>query len=741
MANSKTRGTENETRGRNSLVRGIMTASLFVLFFLVIVLICMATCSLNENTFLNTHVSAPVIAGLVVSFTVFLGIFYRVVAKQLTYCSERFLGLLLRVIPGLAILLQCVFLLYFKSAYLFDSAFVAGAASSLARSGEVAQEAWYYMSVYPNQNAFAVFTALVWKLCDAVGMQAGNIPLVLNAINMMCIDISQFLLLLTIKEYRPHLSKEKWVVILLFICMNPFLYIGVSYYYTITLSMPFFMFVLYGCSRLLCDRGKQTSSSMVLYTALGFSFAIGYLFRATTIIALIAGVFCMYAFRKWKPKHMVVLLTVIATLWIGSSVGEKVVGIDTTDTAFPATHWLMMSMTAPGSHNAEDEQFTSSFGTQQEKKEAVLDRMKEKAQGLGVKGFAHLAIAKLRNTWADGTNGYPVFLEHCLNTKTGYEAIFGRHNDAVVLYHQAYWLLVLLGIGNAVFWSLKTGTRERYLFEVTLLGAILFYLLWETGPQYSLPFWPVLSFLALAGMERRTSEEINGLYGLKLKRKETKNCKVNVLFVMAIFCILFVSIFFIKKIEVFTQSQGEFVHPVVSQYLANYELTVSGEEELVQRFTTDQPFNRILFQYRNEDADSDAVYGVEVIGEKQGRVAEDELVAAGQPYNSAKMIETSLIYPVGKEEFRIRIWKKAGSREKNLRFVTYRMGEYDAYPVGKLILGEQEEKQDLLFAVTHTYAGAYTSSKRYAVFAFVTVLVYTITTLCLMEIRTCKKSQ
>lgn len=64
------------------------------------------------------------------------------------------------------------------------------------------------------------------------------------------------------------------------------------------------------------------------------------------------------------------LAAAVAVLTIaGISAGNRqYIGLDTKDTAFPLTHWVMMSMTSPGSHNEADETYTASFPTAEEKR-------------------------------------------------------------------------------------------------------------------------------------------------------------------------------------------------------------------------------------------------------------------------------------------------------------------------------------------------------------------------------------
>ena len=106
----------------------------------------------------------------------------------------------LLLVPAFA--LQIYMLFYYRSSYLFDNAFVTGGASALAMDGQVAKEAVYYLSVYPNQNAYAVLTAVLWKLGTAAGISRAAMPLLLNCVNLVFLDTAAVLFLLTVSAYK-----------------------------------------------------------------------------------------------------------------------------------------------------------------------------------------------------------------------------------------------------------------------------------------------------------------------------------------------------------------------------------------------------------------------------------------------------------------------------------------------------------------------------------------------------------
>lgn len=589
-----------------------------------------------------------------------------------------------------ALFLQVFFLLYYRSSYLFDNAFVTGGASSLAQSGQVAPEAVYYLSSYPNQNAYVMLTALLWKAGSALGMSRGTIPLLLNLVNMLCLDSAVVLFFLIIKESKPDITQDRWTFLHLLMFLNPFLYIGVSYYYTITLSMPFVMLLFYFYVKYL---RHDSYKGVWIPIGMGVTLGVGYLLRATTIIPAIAIAFGLLLFGKRRKKDLLVLLTALLCIAGIGRINSACIGLDTKDTAFPATHWIMMSMTPPGSHNAEDESYTASYATAGEKKQAVAERIVEKAQNMSGWDFAALLLAKIKNTWGSGASAYTVYLEHCLGTGAGYQWIFGNHRDFMILYHQGYYLLLLCWILYDVVLSVIRSKTDSYVCQLTFLGAVFFYTLWETGAQYKLPFLFVLMLLAAHGMDERVS------VGKSVKKRAVARIPFGV-------CLLFLAFFFVKNVPVFTELKTEENNLVITQILANEEFELRDGEILEQTFQTDRSFNQIIFQWRNSGEASDAVYMAEVC-DKEDNVIYSRQIEGTQPGGGAVLMPFDLVQPRQREEFVIRIYKTAGSRGSNLRFVTYKMGLYDAYPYGTFTLNGQEQTRDMLLAVSEIKNTAY----------------------------------
>ena len=74
---------------------------------------------------------------------------------------------------------------------------------------------------------------------------------------------------------------------------------------------------------------------------------------------------------------------------------------------FPVTHWLMMGLSADGTFQLEEEQYTQSFLTKSQKVHADLGKIKERLIDYGISGLARHSLRKLAVTWGDGSARYP----------------------------------------------------------------------------------------------------------------------------------------------------------------------------------------------------------------------------------------------------------------------------------------------------------------------------------------------
>lgn len=740
----------------------------------------------------NAHsVEKLLICGLSAGF---FFLFSSFVKRVLSYIPERIINIV-PVLSGLiAFVIQMYFLFVIRSYYKWDTGFVLGAAASLADKGSVCDEAYYYMSVYPNQNGFVLFTALLYKLSSVLGIGAASRPLFYNFVLTLFTDIGVLFMLPTFermlgKRLTPYERARYFILILL----NPFWYIGASYYYTVTLSLPLMTILIYLMLGKIPDpdpeadssggrtaEGGQTDGSYLRMAFIGALAAVSYVIRPTVIIPVIAFVIIMlfikkpadtpsdekyYVFLKGifvKVFSFTISFVLITILFTGIS--GKIVGIDTKDTAFPATHWVMMSLTPPGGHNAEDEEFTASFETAEEKKDAVNERLKEKLEELGVKGLFDIWRIKTIRTFGDGEYGYLTYLSDAYGTGTIYEYIFGSHRDISVIYHQGYYLFIqifmLLSCLYVITDTRKTATKKAttkkatanetadmiFLLVLTMLGAVMFYCLWEASEQYSVPFMSIWMLLGLAGIKWmddvilgfRTKEEGTGREKETEKKEEKEKSRKQgaaerAVRIGGIFITIAAVALGIYRYRMYTCADTAFTYSCADQILANRELKLRPGEELVQHFKIKTPFNRMIFQWRNfVGEENKGVYSVEL---KRGEdtILSDSIKASESPLAGSKAYSVGipsiasgigLLY--GENDYELHIKMTEGDEDNCLSFVVYDMYGFRPYPGGELTYlkdgkPSEEDSKDmsLTFAFDLNDAKPYISEGAYCIFLLI----------------------
>lgn len=687
--------------------------------------------SYTGASFLQDHQGKKTLIFLGMAALVFVVLVQKAAGLLFSRSSERILRLFCVLLPLGIVSFQIFSLLYVRSAYLWDTAFVVGGADSLLQTGKITDEARYYLSVYPNQNTFVCITWFLLKVAKTMGLSAGGSVIFLNLFNTFCLDISLVFTALILRKLKPGMTLLQWAQFWLFAAMNPFFYANVTYYYTITLSLPLLTGLLYLLLLFLEHAAKW--KVLFLAVAVGVFLAAGYLLRATTVFPFLAFIVVLFLTGTFLGKKEAPgTLLKVPSLWAGLAVmlgtafllvtfisakEADFIGIDTTDTAFPATHWIMMSLTPPGTHVAEDEAYTAGFATKEEKKEAVRARLEEKLEALGPKGYADLLVKKVNATWEDGSDGLLFFQENALRTDGLYSYFLGNRSGLFLLYCQGYFLYLLLGtlcsIGGALGKKSQMD-RQVLLLQLTLLGAFVFYLLWETASQYSMPFMPVLMLLALEGSSR-TGE-----------RYDTDRLWVG----LGVLSAAGILIFTLKNISLYTEVEQNWSAPVVRQILANVPREVGEKEVLTQEFYAGQPFNQVIFQWRNEQGEeNDAVYQVSLSDSAGNILWEEPIEAKGQPYQGAFLKQFPAIAP-SKEPYFLTIQKTEGKEDSTLSFVTYDCGGYDPYPLGKMSINNKEQGADLCLLVSEETIGPYMSAKRYGFIFSATVIIFLFLSFC-----------
>ena len=587
-----------------------------------------------------------------------------------------------------------------------------------------------YFARYTNNYPLTILTYWFLLLLSKLGVPESWFMPAVQIVNVGCITLSIWLGYQIAKELKGKLFASFFLVVCA-IC--PLSYVWAGYYYTATCSMPCLMGILYLYLRLRKDSSSKAGRKALLLALLGLITVLGFKLRATAAIAFIAVMldFLLSLWRKrrngregflasckshgkaWALSGASFLLAASLVLALFSAATERYVQFDYKNTGFPPIHWVMMGARWDGAFDQNDEFYTSSFETKEEKTAADLKVLKERIAEAGPLGLISLAGRKLLNTWVDGTDNYLYENDYGHYSKP-YDYLVGDKSGFLTLYSQAFRALNMLAMGCcALLAFVRLKRRKEYpglfLVQLTVLGCMAFHLIWETNPLYSISF----TFLCLLLLADAVSSLLESPAAVPALKKAWMGCGAG-------FAVLAVLLFLGKKELVETPIEAWDYSVNQYQYAGGYDGYVdSYDQTYVQTFTTDKPFNRISIQVINPVGPyNQSAFTVLLTDEDGNIVYRNDRFLSGMVElikNSYEFVLDEIV-PDGPTAYTLEIAPGYIKGEDSLEFLSYNTGNCDLYAGGSLsIAGEEQKKGDLAFAVYEYEVTTYFSLKQYAV--------------------------
>ena len=365
-----------------------------------------------------------------------------------------------------------------------------------------------YFQHYHNNHFIVLFFYYFYMFLQSIGITSVWIPTIL--LNVLFVDLGIFISYLLVKK----VVNRKVADYFLFLCvLCPTTYVWLTFAYTNTFSIPFVMGSLY-LYLVIRERSldKKTIGLCVLFGCCIFA---GCMIRLTTIIPVIAIVLyhILYMSKKNDSKCMGkkynrlimlgVTVSVIALLFVAyNQIQKQHISDAYEENKFPATHWIMMGTQDYGQYNEKDVTYTNSFPTQSEKKDATIKMIKKRVSSLGIVGTVKLVGKKVALVWALGaddaldkgksTYEYPVL----------YDYFFGNQNGWFIVYLQVFRVVTFFFLCISVWKQIQMKERQSlFLGTLTLLGTILFFILWEANGKYNICFLYLCLLLMSDGVQ------------------------------------------------------------------------------------------------------------------------------------------------------------------------------------------------------------------------------------------------
>ena len=677
--------------------------SIFILFGFSLIIFFQSTTNFTLMDYLEevmspTQLTLSLLFGAALYISVFL-----LIGRRFSALSSKKQLVVTGVLAAFAIFLQYFLLFHIEPILRYDHLRVFDGGLEILNTGHLSLTAndGYY-GLYPFNISIATFNSMVLRMVKLLRIPERYYLLSLQSVYLFLIDLGVFFSWQIVRI----LHSVKNATLFAFLCVtNPMLYVCFMGCYTTTLMLPLLMGTML-C--IICFLKEEDWRKKLFFGFLaGTSLAFGSRLRATIFIAGIA--LAIYLLirqknetdKKYSAKQFSILTCALllgALLGFGgfSAYQNTFITEDYTDTQMPAIYYLMFAINpeSQGSYNEDDFAMISRYHTLEEKSEASVQVIKERLKNYGVSGCISLAKTKLQKTWSDGTEDYRDFLTTSRNYGKLHSYIAGEHKDFFALYAHIYNVAIVAMLCVAVFYALlRKCDSSYYLIPLTLLGGMVFHILWEAFYYYSFGFSMLIVILASEGLE-------------KISKKRYAPHAAGGLGILSLAGLLILLIPAIKELSVTEFKHNDYA-VAQDMSLGECEPLLAGEV-ITQTFQSDLPFSHVGCKvYNDTGAFNDSIYRMELLSSGGDVLSQREFIGAEAENGGYCYLKFDPITPNGKETYTIRLTALHTTEENHLMFGYYNTHQYDIYNAGSMTGLNSDERSDLAFMVflntTSTY--------------------------------------
>ena len=364
-----------------------------------------------------------------------------------------------------------------------------------------------YLYQFPNNIMLMLIYYIIFKFF--IILKVTDYVTISTIFNALIISLTVLLLYVNVKKMFD--NKKALMVLIISLFTTP-LYLYGAIYYTDTLSMFMVMLMIYVFLKLKEFNGKL-ACRLILSAFLGMIIFMAIKIKITTSFIIIAYfIFEMLnmnlkEFIKWDT--LVILLTIIImTIIFGIVVNKKILNNNELNDSLkiPMQNWIMIGLNGTGVYNDEDYAYIYQYPTYEEKKEASLEKIRERLGGFDSNTFIKHLNQKLKYTWTDGTYFAPEKLRRePINYNTLHEIVLpsGKYCKYYKYLPQVmhFSMLILIFIVSLDLIKNKKFNDKNIIFIITTFGFMLFFLIWENRSRYILTNVPIMMIIELNGIE------------------------------------------------------------------------------------------------------------------------------------------------------------------------------------------------------------------------------------------------
>lgn len=356
-----------------------------------------------------------------------------------------------------------------------------------------------YFLVYPF-NTFLVFYELCYyrflRLFTAVDLydtSGCNAAILLNTLSIILTVIFGFL---TAKKAKDNCTA------FLFLTMSfPFVpyYLHVYKVYSDTLSLPYVTAALYFYVKgSQTDNGKKAVLDFVLT---GLTLSMGILLKGSVAILLVA-VVIYTLLRPVTLRHtfsalLSLLLTCVIVLNVWTLYKNNCSWIDTSEAdkyELPTIHCFMMAASGGGGFKLEDLQYSLSFPTYEERRQADTEEFIRRVKSHGsVSGYIDYQVKKVAQVMADGLYAQEGHLQFTYKAAPWLiDWTLGKYRNIFYCYITTYITLFYISmLASAALGIFRKKHTISTLFNICIFGIFLFFSFFEFKSRYLLNYVPL----------------------------------------------------------------------------------------------------------------------------------------------------------------------------------------------------------------------------------------------------------
>lgn len=640
---------------------------------------------------ISTHFTGFLTPVFLLSGAVLLLFLIRFLTRQIQKLTIRNRRIVLGVLGTLALLIQLFMILGLQPGVQFDSLKPIDTAMYLLNGGNIKNSVFYdYLARNPHNLPITLYVFCIFKVLRIVGIPQSCYLIILQLLNLLLIDSS---LLAAYRFLKNRMGLQSSIGFLMLCIFNPLMYYYPTFFYTQVLSFPIFVFLILLFFKILETGHKK---ALICYGALfGITLFFGWKIRFLTLITLIAASMYLFfykgSYKKASKAWITLLLSLVVAFSCCTLLQEAVVRHYSltleSEKAMPIQHFIMMGVGENGIYNYEDEDFTMSFATKEERIAENTAVIKQRLSDLKLKGLIRLFGKKLSITWSDGYDDYASNLLYTKNYTAVNDWLCGEHAVFLTGYlHIYHCMLSFLVFLCAVQILRKKLPAFSYVIAITILGGMLFHLIWEAGEAYSMPFVGLLTMAAALGSDTLTLPSFERIF--------TRKKALTV--VLSAACLFLVLV--LRQIPSLTEETYNFdkISAYQGMFFGEY-IDLKDGQTLVQTVQADRSFNTLtlLYKYYGECSDDTAVT-LRILDSEQNLLAEESLVLSD--ILDRHTFRFDEIAPKSRDTYFIHLTAHGIPSDARCAFAGYNTGNWDAYPAGTFSMDEMELKStDLYF--------------------------------------------